>query len=43
MDDADELLRREVGAKFLTVLAHAGVFNRDIKGIAAFNRFIAAL
>ena len=38
-DNADAILRKEVGEVFKTVLEHAGVFKRDEKGKAAFLRF----
>lgn len=38
-----DVLRGEVGKKFLAVLTHAGVFKRNIPGMEAFNRFMAAL
>lgn len=37
------MLRSEVGKKFLSVLSHAGVFKRNIPGMEAFNKFMAAL
>ena len=39
----EEELRREVGLKFLRVLGDAGVFKRDEKGLAAFDRFVEFL
>lgn len=38
-DNAGEILRKEVGEVFKTVLEHAGVFKRDEAGRAAFLRF----
>ena len=38
-DNADEIIRKEVGEVFKTVLEHAGVFKRDEEGRAAFLRF----
>ena len=38
-ENADEILKKEVGAVFGTVLEHAGVFKRDEAGRAAFLRF----
>jgi len=38
--NADEILRDEIGAVFLRVLTHAGVFKRDAAGMAAFDRWI---
>lgn len=42
-EEATNILKEEVGKKFLTVLEHAGVFKRDEKGINAFNKFIKSL
>lgn len=39
-DEACEVLRSEVGQKFLEVLLDAGVFKRDCQGKRAFGRFI---
>ena len=39
-DTAEEILREEVGAVFLQVLEHAGVYKRDDQGQAAFLRFV---
>ncbi|XJZ29147.1 UDP-glucose--hexose-1-phosphate uridylyltransferase [Bacillota bacterium Lsc_1132] len=38
-----EILKAEVGAKFTTVLEHAGVFKSTADGKAAFNKFIKHL
>ena len=38
-DNAEEILRQEVGVVFMKVLEHAGVFKRDEAGRAAFLRF----
>ena len=38
-DNAEDILRAEVGEVFKTVLEHAGVFKRDEAGRAAFLRF----
>ena len=38
-ENAEEILRREVGAVFLQVLCDAGVYKRDEAGKAAFLRF----
>lgn len=38
--DVDGILRDEIGAVFLQVLTHAGVFKRDAAGMAAFDRWI---
>lgn len=42
-DNADKIVKDEVGKKFAQVLEHAGVFKRDEKGIKAFNKFIKIL
>ena len=42
-DNAYDILQEEVGLKFLEVLCHAGVFKRDEKGLAAFDKFINTL
>ena len=42
-DNAEELLRREVGAVFAAVLEHAGVFKRTPEGQEAFLRFIQSV
>lgn len=41
--NVDEVLQKEVGLKFLTVLSHAGVFKRNEIGMRAFNKFVAKL
>ncbi len=41
--EANEILKEEVGKKFLNVLEHSGVFKRDKKGISSFNKFINSL
>lgn len=41
--NVDEVLQKEVGLKFLTVLSHAGVFKRNEIGMRAFNKFVANL
>ena len=41
--DVDGILRDEIGAVFLQVLTHAGVFKRDAAGMAAFDRWIASV
>jgi UDPglucose--hexose-1-phosphate uridylyltransferase len=38
-----DLIRSEVGAKFLGCLLDAGVFKRDEAGLAGFERFVASL
>lgn len=40
-DNVYELLRNEVGQRFVTVLEHAGVFKRDKRGKDAFRRFLS--
>ncbi len=42
-DNVMEILRAEVGAKFTTVLEHAGVFKGTADGKKAFNNFIKHL
>ena len=39
-DNAEMILKMEVGKVFAKVLTHAGVFKRDPEGMAAFDRFI---
>ncbi|MGP3561823.1 UDP-glucose--hexose-1-phosphate uridylyltransferase [Geobacillus sp. BK01] len=39
-DNVHDLLRYEVGQRFVTVLEHAGVFKRDQNGKEAFRRFM---
>ncbi|KIL39727.1 galactose-1-phosphate uridylyltransferase [Gordoniibacillus kamchatkensis] len=41
--EAEAALQQEVGAKFLNVLEHAGVYKRDERGQAAFRRFAASV
>ncbi len=41
--NVDEIVQKEVGLKFLTVLSHAGVFKRDGIGMQAFNNFVGSL
>lgn len=45
IDDTNvmKILQDEIGLVFSKVLEHAGVYKRDVKGQAAFDRFIAAL
>ena len=40
MEQADEVVKHEVGKKFETCLEHTGVFKRTDKGLSAFNTFI---
>lgn len=42
-DNVYDIIKKEVGIKFLEVLKHAGVFKRDKKGQEAFDRFINSL
>ena len=42
-ENAEEILRQEVGAVFTRVLEDAGVFKRDEAGQRAFDRFLAAI
>ena len=42
-ENAEDLLRQEVGAVFATVLEHAGVFKRTPEGQEAFLRFIRSV
>lgn len=41
--NVDEILKKEIGMKFLEVLEHSGVFKRDKKGIQSFDKFINSL
>ncbi|MGQ0517541.1 UDP-glucose--hexose-1-phosphate uridylyltransferase, partial [Bacillus sp. D-CC] len=38
-----EIIREELGRKFIQALEDAGVFKRDEEGILAFKRFIQTL
>lgn len=40
-DNVSDILKDEVGAVFVEVLKHAGVFKRDEKGMAAFDKFMS--
>ena len=42
-ENADEILRQEVGAVFAKVLEHAGVYKCNEQGREAFLRFIASV
>ena len=42
-DNAEAIIRDEVGAVFERVLCDAGVFKRDKAGTQAFRRFIGTL
>ena len=39
----DDILRKEVGIKFLEVISHSGVFKRNPEGDKAFDKFINIL
>ncbi len=41
--NVDDILKTEIGQVFSEVLTHAGVFKRDEKGAAAFDKFIESL
>ena len=38
-DNIEDIIKKEIGLVFSTVLEHAGVFKRDESGMAAFLRF----
>lgn len=42
-ENAEDILKKEVGLKFSEVLNHAGVFKRDSQGLSAFDKFINIL
>lgn len=42
-ENAEDILRREVGSEFAAVLEHAGVFKRTQCGKDAFLRFVRTL
>lgn len=42
-DNTMDILKKEVGKAFSTVLEHAGVFKRDENGMAGFDRFMQSL
>jgi UDPglucose--hexose-1-phosphate uridylyltransferase len=42
-ENAEDILRKEVGLKFLEVLCHSGVFKRNEEGSVAFDKFINTL
>ena len=42
-DNAEKILRKEIGIVFSKVLEHAGVYKRDAEGKAAFERFVQAV
>lgn len=39
-ENVDTVIKNEIGNVFLEVLTHAGVFKRDEKGLAAFDKFV---
>lgn len=39
-ENVSDILRHEVGQRFITVLEHAGVFKRNEKGKQAFRTFL---
>ena len=39
-ENTEMILKMEVGKVFAKVLTHAGVYKRDLEGIAAFERFV---
>jgi len=42
-DNVSDILKEEVGKVFVEVLEHAGVYKRDEKGFAAFDKFMEQL
>ncbi|MCM1988367.1 UDP-glucose--hexose-1-phosphate uridylyltransferase [Oceanirhabdus seepicola] len=42
-NNVNEILKKEVGEKFKTVLEHAGVFKMDTKGQEAFMKFLKSI
>ena len=42
-DTVGDILQEEIGQVFKTVLTHAGVYKRNEEGMAAFDRFAAAV
>ncbi|MDO5518476.1 MAG: UDP-glucose--hexose-1-phosphate uridylyltransferase [Clostridium sp.] len=42
-DNADSIIRQEVGSVFLEVLCHAGVYKRNSTGLNAFDKFVETL
>lgn len=42
-NNVDDIIRREIGQVFSLVLTHAGVFKRDEKGQAAFDKFVGTV
>ncbi|RSK26239.1 UDP-glucose--hexose-1-phosphate uridylyltransferase [Bacillus sp. HMF5848] len=43
VDSIDDVLKKEIGIVFTTILEHAGVFKRDERGVRAFKSFIESL
>ncbi|MGL6064136.1 MAG: UDP-glucose--hexose-1-phosphate uridylyltransferase [Fusobacteriaceae bacterium] len=41
--EIEEILKFEIGNRFSAVLEHAGVYKRDEKGVAGFNKFMDSL
>ena len=39
-ENVNDIIKQEIGKVFAKVLEHAGVYKRDEKGIAGFNRFV---
>ena len=42
-DNADGILKTEIGIVFSKILEHAGVFKRDENGLAAFDKFVESV
>lgn len=42
-DNAEAIVKEEVGKVFVTVLEHAGVYKRNAEGMAAFDKFVEQL
>ena len=42
-EETEKILQREIGKVFEKVLTHAGVYKRTEEGMAAFDRFVAAV
>lgn len=42
-DKIEDILKTEIGIVFMQVLEHAGVYKRDEKGMAAFEKFVEIL
>ena len=41
--NVDEIIKAEIGHVFTEVLMHAGVYKRDEKGLAAFDKFVESV